>query len=311
MSKVKVINSQAFKQLVEKSIPSSRVIKLDATWYMPNNPKDAKQEFLNQARIPGSGFFDLDEVCDPNSKYPHMLADYTILKESLNGLGLNKTDKLVFYDKSGIFSSPRAAWNLVLGGHEHVFLLDNYKDYVSEGNEVSKEAVDDFRPQAITTSEYEMIPEEEYNTKYEEQVIEYEELLELVSTGKLAEQYVTFDARSNDRFTGASPEPRPGLSSGHIPSSLSLPFTKVLNDNGNFKSKSELTDLFKTEYGLDLTKPMDDKKGIIVMCGTGVTAVILRVAIESVLESPIPIRVYDGSWTEWAQRAPTELIVKD
>ncbi|CAH6722313.1 thiosulfate sulfurtransferase Tum1p [[Candida] jaroonii] len=311
MGKVKVINSHVFKQLVEKSIPSSRVIKLDATWYMPNNPKNAKQEFLNQARIPGSGYFDLDEICDPNSKYPHMLANYDILNSSLNGLGLNKSDKLVFYDKSGIFSSPRAAWNLILGGHEQVFLLDHYKDYVNEGNEVSKEPVDDFRPQAVTTNGYEMISGEAYSKNYAQQVIEYEELLELVSTGKLAEQYITFDARSNDRFSGAAPEPRPGLPSGHVPSSLNLPFTKVLNENGNFKSKSELVDLFKADYGLDLTKSVNGRKGIIVMCGTGVTAVILRVAIESILESPIPIKVYDGSWTEWAQRAPTELIVKD
>ena len=52
-------------------------------------------------------------------------------------------------------------------------------------------------------------------------------------------------------------------------------------------------------------------KGIIVMCGTGVTAVILKFAIECILKLNVPVRVYDGSWTEWASRAPSEYIQKD
>ena len=38
------------------------------------------------------------------------------------------------------------------------------------------------------------------------------------------------DARSLGRFKGVEPEPRPGLPSGHIPGSLSLPFPNVLQD---------------------------------------------------------------------------------
>ena len=46
------------------------------------------------------------------------------------------------------------------------------------------------------------------------------------------------------------------------------------------------------------------------MCGTGVTAVILKFAIECILKLNVPVRVYDGSWTEWASRAPSEYIQK-
>ena len=38
------------------------------------------------------------------------------------------------------------------------------------------------------------------------------------------------DARSSGRFQGTEPEPRPGLPSGHIPSSLNVPFPAVLQD---------------------------------------------------------------------------------
>lgn len=305
MGKVKILSANAFKDLLKTGKPTYRVVPIDATWYMPNNPRNGKQEFLNDGRIPGSAFFDLDQVCNPKSEFPHMLASYDTLHRELNNLGLNRTDKLVFYDKSGIFSSPRAAWNLLLAGHQQVYLLDHYKDYEKSGLPVDTEKINATATDVVEASlEYDMIEEEEYDTNYAAQVIEFEELLELVKSGQLGEQYVTFDARSSDRFTGESPEPRPGLSSGHIPSAVSLPFTKVLNENGNYKSKSELVDLFKQEFDLDLTKPLPNGKKIIVMCGTGVTAVILRLAIESVIGSETPIRVYDGSWTEWAQRAP-------
>lgn len=309
---VKVINPKQFQILLKSQSLTSRVIAVDATWYMPNNPLNARAQFREE-RIPGAAFFDLDQICDETSTFPHMLASYSSLVANLTKLGLDKNDHLVFYDKSGIFSSPRAAWNLALGLHKNVYLLDHYKDYVQQGFKLSHEYVENYRTsvdQPSASSAYEGVSQTEYNTNYSQNVIEYEELLDLVVSGQI-NQYIYFDARSKDRFTGAGAEPRPGLPSGHIESSLNLPFSEVLTANGNFKSKQELVDLFKKKFDLDLSKPVPHKKQIIVLCGTGVTAVILRVAIESIIESPIPVRVYDGSWTEWGQRAPLDLIVKD
>ena len=38
------------------------------------------------------------------------------------------------------------------------------------------------------------------------------------------------DARPAGRFAGTVPEPRPGLRSGHVPGSVSLPFGELLRD---------------------------------------------------------------------------------
>lgn len=311
---LKVISPSGLRALLSSSKSQNRVIPIDATWYMPNVPANGKNQFLNEERIKEAAFFDLDSICLPNSKYPHMLPPYEIFNKSMSELGIRKNDTLVVYDKSGIFSSPRAAWNLVLHGHNRVYLLDNYCAYKD-----SELPLDTAKVATLNTplsdaghSGYEPASETDVQQNYREQVIVYEELLSLVESERLSKEYIVFDARSSDRFTGASPEPRPGLSSGHIPSSLSLPFTKVLKDgNKTYKSKDELIDLFKTEFNIDFSKPnATNNKKIIVMCGTGVTAVVLRSALESVIEADIPIRVYDGSWTEWAQRAPSEYIVK-
>lgn len=308
------VSPSGFRALLSSSNTQSRVIPIDATWYMPNSPYNGKEQFLKEERIKSAAFFDLDSICAPGSPYPHMLPPYELFNKAMTDLGIRKDDTLVVYDKSGIFSSPRAAWNLSLHGHRKVYLLDNYKTYKK-----CEYPLDTKQVTSLSTAypesdpvEYAPMSEDEVNANYRDQVIEYEELLKLVESGNLEKEYIVFDARSTDRFTGASPEPRPGLSSGHIPSSLSLPFSKVLNqDENTYKSKDELINLFKEEFGIDFAgqDPTNGKK-IIVMCGTGVTAVILRLALESVIETNIPIRVYDGSWTEWAQRSPSEYIVK-
>jgi len=98
------------------------------------------------------------------------------------------------------------------------------------------------------------------------------------------------DARSYGRFEGTEPEPRTGLRSGHIPNSINIPYTEVLV-NGKYKPKAKLAKVFnvlKTE-----------KRPLIYSCGSGLTACILLLASEMLLENETAI--YDGSWTEWAQ----------
>lgn len=280
----------------------ARVVPVDATWYMPNSPVDGRTQFTTTDRIPNSVFFDLDAVCCPVSKYPHMLPPHRFFDSSVGALGIKRSDSVLVYDRQGIFSGPRAAWTFTLFGHDNVFLLDHYAQFKQEF-EVEKGA-SAFLP---TPTEYRGINSADFLSNFRSEVAEFDDLVDLVENAGLKSDYVLFDARSADRFSGKAPEPRPGLSSGHVPGALSLPFSDVLDASGHYKSKEDLHALFKTRFGLDLNA--FDKKGIIVMCGTGVTAVILRLALEKVNPN-LPIQVYDGSWTEWAQRAP-ELIEKD
>ena len=103
------------------------------------------------------------------------------------------------------------------------------------------------------------------------------------------------DARSPGRFAGAEPEPRPGLSSGHMPGAINIPFNHVLDtDKGTLKSAEEL----RLVFGDQLPPSGAD---VITSCGSGVTACVLALALHTL---GITARVYDGSWCEWASRAP-------
>ncbi len=113
-----------------------------------------------------------------------------------------------------------------------------------------------------------------------------------------SKQFTLIDARSKGRFDGTAPEPREGLSSGHVRGSFNLPFQDVLV-NGFMKSEEELRVIFDK---LTLAH-----KPLVFSCGSGLTACITLLAAERVL--PNPLSVYDGSWTEWAS-LETNLIEK-
>jgi len=122
--------------------------------------------------------------------------------------------------------------------------------------------------------------------------------MEEVKANILSKQFTLIDARSKGRFDGTAPEPREGLSSGHVPGSSNVPFQEVLS-NGFMKSEEELSAIFD--------KLKLEVKPLVFSCGSGLTACITLLAAELVL--PNQLAIYDGSWTEWAS-LETNLIEK-
>lgn len=290
---IQLLTPLAYRGMVSTARADSRIVAVDGSWYMPNNPRDPVAEFKTE-RLPNSRFFDVDGIKDPQSSYPHMLPSLSDFNAAVSKLGIQKTDKLVIYDKVGNFSSPRVAWTFQTFGHENVFLLNNYPKYLECAYPLEHSAE---TAESHNSSQYE-------STEFDKNaVLSFEQVVDIVSTKSKRDQYTILDARSFGRFTGDDPEPRPGLSSGHAPGAKSLPFSKVLDDNNVFLDQSQMIEVLKNA-GVEPEKP------VIVMCGTGVTACILKAAIDSVGFNKGGVQVYDGSWTEYAQRAGSDLIVK-
>lgn len=86
-------------------------------------------------------------------------------------------------------------------------------------------------------------------------------------------------------FLGTASEPRPSLSSGHIPHALSLPFKAFLNDHtapnsgvrySTFLSIPELRQALVGAIGDEQAKlVIAGKRPIVTSCGSGMTASIL------------------------------------
>lgn len=302
MALYKLITPKAFVELLRKET-SRRVIPVDSTWYLPNLKRDGKQEFLEKERLADAVFFDIDKVIDSSSPYPHMVPDLATFNRSMSQLGIKKDDILVVYDTIGNFSAPRCAWTLTMFGHKPVYLLNNYILYKQEGYPVDQAKQTSCSPHEPTdyVSDVNLCPRE---------VVSYEEMLQLVQKGELSKKYNVFDARALPRFEGKAPEPRPGLPSGHIPGSQPLPFFDVLDPTTKAfpqepnEMKRKLEETFK-----NLNDNFDPAKPTIAMCGTGVTGCIIKKALE---HSGIKdVRLYDGSWTEWAIRSDPALLAKN
>ncbi|ODV85431.1 hypothetical protein CANARDRAFT_7545 [[Candida] arabinofermentans NRRL YB-2248] len=298
--------AQAVSQLAKHD---DSLIPLDASWYMPNVPTSAYHEFMKQRLNSRSVFFDIDNISDKSNPYPHMLPSKELFEKEVGQLGISNESTLLIYDQQGIFSACRAAWMFEIFGHDpaKIQILNTYPAYLqafSDANLAAKFLTMNISADRTLVSKPSPLDPTVYTAKFQKsKVVLFEELVELVKKDKIGSDYTLIDARSKERFTGEAPEPRPGLSSGHIKGAKNLPFTDLLTENKSFLSSLSINSKVKA---LDI----DGSKPIIVMCGTGVTACVIRSGLQAAGFDGENIAVYDGSWTEWAQRAP-ELIVKD
>lgn len=83
-----------------------------------------------------------------------------------------------------------------------------------------------------------------------------------------------------------------------MPGSVNVPFDAVL-DCGRFKSPDAIREVFRAA-GIEPEATAEAQTGrpLVLSCGTGVTACVLRLALQ-VAAPGIEAAVYDGSWTEW------------
>jgi thiosulfate/3-mercaptopyruvate sulfurtransferase len=110
---------------------------------------------------------------------------------------------------------------------------------------------------------------------------------------------VIIDARPAARFRGDQPEPRAGLRSGHIPGSVSLPSTTLLNENSTLLRAEELKLIFD-ELGIH------QNTQLVTTCGSGVTAAVICLALTCAGYENVAL--YDGSWSEWGALAHLPVV---
>ncbi len=257
-------------------LSSPDLVVLDGSWHLPTANRDAKAEYL-EAHIPGAMFFDIDEFSDETSKLPHMLPSTVKFASRVKKMGIGDGARIVVYDTTGIFSAARVWWTFRAMGHKDVAVLNGgLKKWKAE-----RRPLEDGLPPKRTERHYTPLQ----NTEIIRDLDEMKKLVRKANT-----QIV--DARPAGRFEGRDPEPRPGLRSGHIPGSKSVPSQTLLNPDGTFKSPDELAALFKSA-GIDAGKP------VVTTCGSGVTASMLALALAVVGQTNAA--VYDGSWAEWGQ----------
>lgn len=271
---------------VKSALASGDVTLLDATAGLPGEQTDPDEDFL-ASRLPGARRFDIELFSDPEQSLPHMAPAAGRFARLAGELGLTRDSTIVVYDQGNIASSCRAWWLLRLFGHERVFILDGgMPAWRAAEGELEQGA-----PSPIVAAQY--IPR--LTTSL------LKGLGDMLTLCASDADDVILDARSAGRFTGAAPEPRAGLSSGHMPGAQNIPFGELLDANRHFLSKAALKARFEKAGVANLQTPL------IATCGSGMTASVIVVG--AVLAGYETVSLYDGSWAEWAA-TPDAPIVK-
>ncbi|KAF7339667.1 hypothetical protein MSAN_02181700 [Mycena sanguinolenta] len=277
---------------------AAKTVVLDSTWFMPNSSRIAAAEFSTK-RIPGSRFLDLDEVASPHELgLKHMLPSGEVFARACEKFGIGRSSRVVIYDTHGVFSSPRALWMFKAFGHQDTAILDGgLPRWEAEGLPLDQQEAPQDEAENITYP----TPTLDSNA-----VRSYGQMV--YNSGVNPSQFeFVLDARSRGRYLGTDPEPRPGLSSGHIPNSFSLPFNLFLQNNvaPNGSSCAKPSSTLWAQTKADAVFKGD--VSVIATCGSGMTAAILWLGLQ--LLSVKQVSIYDESWTGYALR-PTSKIEK-
>ncbi len=233
-------------------------------------------EYAEPLFIPNAIELDIEEkLCNHAATQIHAMPTQKQFDKVCAELGIEADSKIVLYDNQGIYSAPRAWWTFKLMGFEQVYVLDGGLPQWREEQRI-----------VVTQSKQPTATDNGYQAAFQSKlIIDAQDLLSSLSN----EVYTIIDARGAPRFNAQVEEPRPGVRSGHIPTSVNLPFAQVLNEH-KFIAETELQTLF-SKLVEDKTKPM------VFSCGSGITACILILAAHiAKFEETV---LYDGSWAEW------------
>jgi thiosulfate/3-mercaptopyruvate sulfurtransferase len=226
--------------------------------------------------IPGAVYAHLDrDLSSPITPATgrHPLPDPEHFAATLGRWGVSSTTQIVAYDADNGMYASRLWWLLRWVGHRAVAVLDGgFKAWTAERLPTSTEIP------ARSPSQFTARPNREL-------WLDTQQVQERVQQP----DWRLLDARAPERFAGKV-EPLDTVA-GHVPGARNHPFATNLGGDGRFGAPEEL----RKRYEQSQAGVADDHT--IVMCGSGVTACHLLLAMEHAGKPGA--RLYAGSWSEW------------
>jgi len=209
----------------------------------------------------------------------------------LSGRGIANDDLVVLYGGNNNWFAAYAYWYFKLYGHDKVKLLDGgRKKWELDNRELTKDAVNR--------------PATQYTAQEQDRSIRAfrDDVVAAIGVSNLV------DVRSPDEYAGRLLAPahlpqEQAQRAGHIPTALSVPWSKAANEDGTFKSDDELRKLY-TAAGLDGSRPT------IAYCRIGERSSHTWFALHELLGHP-DVRNYDGSWTEYGSLVGVPVALGD
>jgi thiosulfate/3-mercaptopyruvate sulfurtransferase len=231
-----------------------------------------------EAHIPGAIGFDWKQDLQDQVKRDFLGPQE--FGELMGSRGISNDHTVVLYGDRNNWFAAYTYWYFKYYGHDDVKLVNGPREkWIEEGRETSTDV-----PQ------YEAV---EFEAKGPDKDIRAwrDEVLD-----SLDEDTRLVDVRSPQEYSGeliamAGYEQEGAQRSGHIPGAASVPWAQAVNEDGTFKSKQELEELYKSKGVLD-------GDPVIAYCRIGERSAHTWFVLHELLGKD-DVKNYDGSWTEW------------
>ncbi|WP_067932184.1 sulfurtransferase [Alicyclobacillus kakegawensis] len=210
------------------------------------------------------------------------------LEQLLGNSGITPDTLIILYGDNNNWFAAYAYWQLKIFGHENAKLMDGgRKKWELEGRPFVKEVP------TVTPVTY-SAKDPDLSIRARQREVED-------AIGDKATALV--DVRSPQEYSGEVIAP-PGMTEtaqrgGHVPGAVNIPWAKAVNEDGTFKSDSELADLYQSVG-------VTPDKNVIAYCRIGERSAHTWFVLHELLGYN-NVKNYDGSWTEWGSMVGTPI----
>ncbi|WP_435099184.1 sulfurtransferase [Halarchaeum sp. P4] len=238
---------------------------------------DVDTEAYEEEHAPGAiGFNWETQLQDQTQRDILSKEDFATL---LGEHGISEDSTVVLYGDNSNWFAAYTYWQFKYFGHKEVYLLDGGRDYwLDEGYPTTDEVPEFDSVNYTARGPFESI--RAYRDDVENAI---DRGIPLV------------DVRSPEEFSGEILAP-PGLQEtaqrgGHVPGAQNVSWAATVQEDGRFKSKEELQELYEDEG-------VTDDQEVVTYCRIGERSSIAWFALSELLGYE-DVTNYDGSWTEW------------
>jgi thiosulfate/3-mercaptopyruvate sulfurtransferase len=265
-------------------------VLVDTQWvedhYKDSNVRIAEVDYDPKANyqlghIPNAVLFDWKEdINDPTNRN---ILSRDSCEKLLRRAGVNNESILVLYGDFNNWFAAFAFWVFKYYGSNDVRLMNGgRKKWLEEDRPLTKDI-----PQSLSEGNFKASAPDETIRVFLDNV---KNALDQKPKVKMV------DVRSPKEFTGeilAPPEypTEHAQRGGHIPSAENIPWAQAVREDGTFKLREELEEMYKN-------KGITPDKGIITYCRIGERSSHTWFVLKYLLGYP-NVKNYDGSWTEW------------
>jgi thiosulfate/3-mercaptopyruvate sulfurtransferase len=239
---------------------------------------DENPALYAEAHIPGATGFDWKQDLQDQVKRDFLGPQE--FGELMGSRGISNDHTVLLYGDRNNWFAAYTYWYFKYYGHDDVKLINGPREkWIEEGRETSSDVP------SYDAAKFEAKGPDKDIRAWRDEVLD-----------ALDEDTKLVDVRSPQEYSGeliamAGYEQEGAQRAGHIPGAASVPWAQAVNEDGTFKSKDELEELYKSKGVLD-------GDPIIAYCRIGERSAHTWFVLHELLGKD-DVKNYDGSWTEW------------